>query len=63
VISAALVSAGAVLMDDSLGVEPEPRIVLSRTTGGAAESIDARMDTPILPGDVLEVSFAPASQG
>lgn len=63
VISAALVSAGVMLMDESLGAELQPRIVVNRTTDGAAEAIVADMDTPILPGDVLEVSLAVASQG
>jgi hypothetical protein len=50
-------------MDESLGAELEPRIVVNRVTDGDAEAIAADMDTPILPGDVLEVSLAAASQG
>ena len=63
VISAALVSAGIMLMDEGSGVELEPQIVINRTTNAGAKSIAAGMDTPILPGDVLEVSIASGPQG
>ena len=61
-ISAALVSAGIMLIDEGVG-ELEPQIVINRTTNAGAEAIAAGMDTPILPGDVLEVSLATAPQG
>lgn len=61
VISAALVSVGITLMDS--GAEPEPRIVINRATDAGAASIAAEMDTPILPGDVIEVSVASLPQG
>ena len=61
VISAALVSAGILLIDG--GAAPEPQIVINRTTSAGAAAFAAGMDTPILPGDVLEVSLATAPQG
>lgn len=63
VISAALVSAGIVVMNAGSGAELEPQIVINRTANGATESIVAGMDAPVQPGDVLEVSIAPAGQG
>ena len=42
--------------------EPEPRNVKSRTTHGCAEEFSAGTETPILPADVVRVSFAAHSQ-
>lgn len=61
VISAALVSAGVMLMEQ--GLDLESRIVITRMASAGSETITAGMDTPILPGDVLEVSIASGPPG
>lgn len=57
-VAAALVTAGIDLSDDDRLTAPEPEVTIHRARDGATETIEAAMDTPILPGDVLEVRIA-----
>lgn len=62
VLASALLAAGVALNGDD-EAPPEPKVVIHRTAGRAAETLDAGLDTEIRPGDVLEVSIAPVPAG
>ena len=51
-------------LDEEAALEyAEPLIVIHRTRGAEETSFPADMTTPILPGDILEVSLEPEPQG
>ena len=63
VLASALLAAGVALTGDETR-PPEPEVTHPpRRATGAAETLDAGLDTPIRPGDVLEVSIAPVPAG
>ena len=62
VLGSALLAAGVGLAAND-NRPPEPVVAIHRRTEGGAETIDARPDTEIRPGDVLEVSIAAVPAG
>lgn len=61
--SSALLSAGIALADRT-APPPEPAVTIHRVAGGGAEqTIAGTMDTPVRPGDVLDVAIARVPQG
>jgi polysaccharide export outer membrane protein len=60
-ISAQILDAGAAI-EDAAG-QARIAIVIYRSVEGREETIKAQMDTQLLPGDILEVSFASGVAG
>lgn len=61
VIASALLAAGVALGGEE-DTPPEPKIVIHRS-GDQPGGFEAGLDTPIRPGDVLEISIAPVAAG
>jgi polysaccharide export outer membrane protein len=62
-LSAAALEAGVSLGDRATLEPPAPTVVIYRTVAGRGETLEARMETEIAPGDVLEVSLGVAKNG
>lgn len=62
-LSAGLVSAGIALIGETGEDDIQPSVAIHRTADGASETIDAALDTPVLPGDVIEVSLMDRGRG
>lgn len=60
-LSAALVTAGVEIAQAAGVVEKEPRVQIFRQSSEGEQMLQARMDTPVLPGDILEVSLVAAA--
>jgi polysaccharide export outer membrane protein len=62
-MGAAVLGAGIAIGDQALLAPPVPRVVIHRSVGGRAETVEAGMETEIVPGDVLDVTIVEAPNG
>lgn len=55
--------AGLSVDGDERIAEPVPEVTIHRTTDGAARKVSATLDTPVEPGDLLDVTLATEPRG